>query len=217
MRILIKYAALITVVFLLCILVIATIHRKINVVFENGGSVKMIAASILGSRSGSTCRIEIDSKSGKHARLDLFQDWSGGPTMVIPTTNENVFLCIYDYDVDFQLLRIDLSKKYRPLAASVFLKANVLHSDCEVTRVLKTDTNDWSIAVATIQRMPVRQYRRGVNGLELGIFSLHTTQKTLLKILRNFGDQGQYPDTFDAPPVAQNQNTNQGIRPTPER
>jgi hypothetical protein len=217
MRTLIKYAALIAVVFLLCILVIVTIHRKIDVKFKNGGSVKMRAAAILGSRSGSTCRVEIDSKSGKHAGLDLFQDWANMPLMVIPTTNEDVFLCIYDYDVDFQLLRLDLSKKYQPLKASVFIRANVSRSDCEVTRVLKTDADDWSNAVDTIQQMSAHQYRRGANGLELGIFSLHTTQKTLLNSLRNFGNQDQYPAALDEPPVTQSLNTNQGIPPTPER
>ena len=217
MRTLIKYAALIAVVFLLCILAIVTIHRKIDVKFKNGGTAKIRAASILASVFGSKCTIEIKSISGKHAEIALLQAWFDGPFMVIATTNENIFLCIYDHDVDFQLLRIDLSQKFQPLKANDFCKGIVIASDCKIARVLKADTDDWAIAVATIQQMPAGQYRRAVSGLELGFCSLHTTQKTLLDSLRNFGDQGQYPGDVYIPWYMQNQNTNRMLRPTPER
>ena len=160
MRKTLKILGLLGIAFFLFIVLVLTVHRKVDVAFPNGGSVKMRAASILESIGGSKCEIEIKSRSDKAAQLTLRQDWFDGPLMVIETTNKNVFLCVYDHDVDFQLLRIDLDQKFVVPPPQVVMSSSILTSTCKIERVPKGDVADWAEAAAAIQQMSAGRYRR---------------------------------------------------------
>jgi hypothetical protein len=189
-----KRIAFIAIGLLLCVIAIASVHRTVKVVFKGGGAAELKPASLLASIFGAKCVIAIESISGKKATIDLLQDRFNGPLTVVATTNENIFLCIYNYDVDIQILRIDLTQKFHTLQTGDFLLGTVLESTCKVDRVKRGDSNDWNTAVAGLKQMTSKEYKQEATGLDLGLFRIQTNQGRLLASLRNFGDQGIYPD-----------------------
>ena len=118
----------------------------------------------------------------------LLQDLFDTPLMVLPTTNENIFICIYDFDVNVRLLRIDLSRKFVAPKAGDFPAGIILTSTCAVEATGKTDASEWEHAAVTVQKMPAREFNNGIVGLDLFLCRLHTSQKRLIDILKNWGD-----------------------------
>jgi hypothetical protein len=126
--------------------------------------------------------------------LDMSQDFFDSPIIVIPSPNDDVFLCIYYYDVDTQLFKIDLSKGSKALPNGSILSAIILASNCKVERVLKDDTNDWALAANALEQMSGGQFKRvSIPSLDLVVFHKYYSQKLLAASMHNFGDQGQYP------------------------
>jgi hypothetical protein len=93
-------------------------------------------------------------------------------------------------DTDVQLIKINVSQSSRLWSTNQILKTIIITSSCEVERVHKSQTNDWNLAGEILEQMPASEYRR--NAKVLGSFGFCTSQKTLLKSVRNYGDQGQY-------------------------
>jgi hypothetical protein len=164
------------------------IPRTVITRFKDGAWVKMHSESL-------TCLVEIKTKRGKGSTLILAQDWCDGPMLMIPSTNEDVFYCVYDYDVDFQLLRINLNQPFHALPSNGPMSTVVIRSGCGVNRVLKTDNAAWQYVGGVLEEMPPREYKRAVlEGLDLVVYRLTTDQKFLAdSILHKFGGQGQYP------------------------
>jgi hypothetical protein len=70
------------------------------------------------------------------------------------------------------------------------LKRKVIASTCAIRRVLKSETGEWAVVNKFLQEMPEREYERNV--ISSTMFYFHTSRETLLKSMRNYGDQGQY-------------------------
>jgi len=157
---------------------------------KSGGSIKIISSSFRARLHGAQCAATISSKSGKVAELDFLQSYFCSPIIFFPSSDENVFFCLYDNDVDVQLIKINIGRSPLPGPADQVLKTIVLKSTCEIERVHKAETNDWNFASQVLQRMPASEYRRNVE--VFGSFGFYTSQKTLLKSVQNNGDQGQY-------------------------
>ena len=184
---------------MLFLLLSAVTHRTINIPLNGGGSVTMENPSVLEWFFTSTCAITFSPRPGIVDSVDFGQGWFDAPIMVLPSTNTNVFLCIYDHDVDWQLIRIDLSQRFQPIPLDNPLHGIVRHSTCKIDRVPKSDANDWSYVAATLDKMPGRQYREQSRGLNLLFFRLRAAQKDVAASMRNFGDQGQYPGDVVTP------------------
>ena len=96
--------------------------------------------------------------------------------------------CIYDNDIDWQVLRIDSDKPFSKIPRDNPITSVVLRSTCKVERVLRGETNDWTLIASSVERMDPRRFKSQA----LSFVGLVTNQKQIANSMRNFGDQGQY-------------------------
>ena len=177
----------------LAILLGGMMNPSVKVNFTNGGLLQAELCSLFRTIQGGTCTIHLKSRSGKWGRIELLQGAFNAPVMVIPSNNENTFYCVYDYDVDFQLIKFDLSKPFKLATDRIVLDAIVKRSTCEVARVRKADAGDWLTACKYLDALSSSEYKARVFGVRIGFFSIHTAQRLLIKSMHNRGDQGDYP------------------------
>jgi hypothetical protein len=189
----IKILRLFAALLILILAMVLLFPQRINTTFKSGDSITIEAPSFLASAAGSTCIISINLKSGMMARITLVQSWFHTPLIVIPSTNGNIFYCIYDHDTDFQLLKFDLEHTFQPPAKDQVMSSSILGSSCEVDRVKRIDTNDWIAVTKALQQMSPDEYdRQVIGGLRFGLFRIHTDQIVVVNSMRNYGDQGGY-------------------------
>src|SRR6267142_4457420 len=101
------------------LMVSAMVPSSTSVDLGARGSAFIKPATFLRSlRQEAYCTIRYEPKSGQPGTIVLWQDVFDGPTTLLPAKNTNILLCLYDFDVDYRLLRIDTSKSFRPLLTS---------------------------------------------------------------------------------------------------
>jgi hypothetical protein len=183
------FAAL-AVLGVLYVATIASIQRYIYASLKNGDSVGIRLGSVRNSIPHGECEINLKTSSGRNGRVVLYEDWFNLPVIVLPATASNVFLCVYDYDTEFRLLKINLNQPPHLKLTNTFLKANVIDSTCQIDAVEANDPA-WAEAHDRLQELPARDYKRGATGLNLLFCYLQTDRKLLLGALRNNG-RAQY-------------------------
>jgi hypothetical protein len=174
------------------VLVSASRIRNIYFTLQSGSSVSVMSAPIRKLFSVSKCTIIINSGSAGSGRVDLLQSFSESPVIVIPSTVSNVFFCVYDNDVDWQLLKIDLGQPFTTLPPENPMRSKVLYSTCRIERVRKAETNDWNAVAAALDKMPAEQFRNQSVSFNFVVYRAHYSQKQIVASMRNSGDQGQY-------------------------
>ena len=98
---------------LLVIALIGIIPRTKNIKLPNGGRARVTAASLFRSLfNEANCEIEYEPTPGKRGTVVLWQDFFDGAIFLLPSTNANVLWCVYDYDVDLRLFKIDTGKLF---------------------------------------------------------------------------------------------------------
>jgi hypothetical protein len=190
-----RYSIYIGIGLLAVVILMASTHRSVLIPLKGGGSVTMTQPSVFEGLFDSKTTIKFDPNTGEPGNVELLHSFFCSPVIVIPSTNANVFLCVYDDDVDWQLIRIDLSQKFQGVPRESPLHSIVLHSTCKIERVMKSDsdTNDWNMAAATLAKMPANQFRNQSMNLNFGVYRLPYDQKQLVASLRTFRDHGLYP------------------------
>jgi hypothetical protein len=178
---------------------LASISRTIHVPLTDGGYVSFLQPSLIGKFFSSSCAITFSPVHGKINSVVLDQNVFEGPLMVIPSTNTNVFLCIYDHDTDWLMIRIDLSQKFQPLSSQNPMQGHVLGSTCQIERVRRVDTNDWYFAASALEKMPSKQFKDQSVGLDLLVYRLRNDQKYLAASMRAGANSGQYEDDDPIP------------------
>jgi hypothetical protein len=175
--------------------VVLLVHRDIRIQLNNGDFIETKPASVCESITHGKCKITIRTSSGKNAQLSLYQDIFNSPIIIFPAS-PNVFICAYDYDVDVQLLRIDLNQSFQPLHAKDFVKASVITSTCKIDRIDRHETAEWTAAQKALEQITATDYRKSALALNFVFFSVQTDQATLIKAIKNYGNQGQYGEGF---------------------
>jgi hypothetical protein len=183
------------VVCLLYTLTVVVIHRNVRVRYKNGDWVEMKPASLYESIAGGACEINIRTAS-REGRIVFHQDMHDSPVLVVPAGSINVFYCIFDYDVDTQLVRIDLNKPFQPAPRKGFVRSNVIVSTCGIERVEREDTAAWAVASGALEQMSAGDYRRQAAGLNMLFWTVVRDRQTLLGIVKNHGNQGTYGQDF---------------------
>lgn len=171
---------------------LAASHKHIEVRFGESDSLEIRPASLIEATLRGKCSVDIRTSSNRKAHIELYQDMSNSPVLVIPAKEAGIFVCIYDYDVDFQLLRINMNQPFDPKPGEGFVKSNVLSSTCKVERIGTNEDLDWSTVKDALMQMPRSAYRQQAIGCDF----LQTDQQTLLDAIRNHGNQGVYGSTF---------------------
>lgn len=180
----------------LIVLCLALGSTVVNIPLGNGATVQMRPASPIHSMYGATCSLKYLSGREVEAQAELLQTFWKWPVIVIPTTNNHVFLCLYYNDVDVQLLRFDTRSKFKPLYSNRPISRIVHASSCEVD---ETSDGDWKFAVNSLKRMPVDVFRsNSLPNINLGVFSLYGDPKEYVERMKA-ADEIMYPGDVTYP------------------
>ena len=101
--------------------------------------------------------INYTSPARQAGRLIIWQGPFAGPVLLIPAHRTNVFLCLYDYDVDYRLLRIDTSRPFRALLEGVTLRKILFASTWDIQ---EGDSADWEDLVAYLQQLSTHSFEQ---------------------------------------------------------
>ena len=179
---------------------LASIPRTIRVPLKDGGQVSFVQPSLIGKFFCSNCTITFSPREGKTNSVKLAQDYFDGPMMVLASTNTNVFFCIYDYDVDLLIIRIDLSQEFVPLRPKSPLQYVLLGSTCKIERVRSYESNDLYFVADALEKMPSRQFKDQSVGLNLLVYRLRNSKGSLAKeICAEFSNNSRYEDDNRVP------------------
>ena len=117
-------------------------HSK-TIPLAKGAQARVETASLLRSfRPEASCKIWYTPKSGPTGLIELWQDEFDGPMLLISSTNTNVLLCLYDYDVDMRLFRIDTTTAFRPLPPSSSINRILFTSTWDIKYGLNADWDE---------------------------------------------------------------------------
>lgn len=166
------------------------VHRSIQVSFVNGSSVSITPASLWSScGAGSSCKI-LYKASGKEAgTVALHQDFFDEPVIVMPVSNGEKLLCLYEFDVDLRLFRIDPAKPFKPIPATSWgcLDRVLISSPWEVE---EADIADWQAALEYLKNLPSDTFmREAVPTHDLGIMRLGVGSESKLNLLQRMEGQ----------------------------
>jgi hypothetical protein len=116
-------------------------------------------------------------RQGQVGAVVVWQDAFDGLVTVISGREEGVLLCLYDYDVDFRLLRIDTKKRTMSLPPGTELRSYLFNSSWEIT-VGRPD--DWAEIVNYLKSVNPKHFKR--QSLPVGV-RLRDTPTSILKRL----------------------------------
>jgi hypothetical protein len=155
------------------LLVVAMGFRKRSIVvpLKSGGVARITPASTFGSlRTDASATIFCEPTGGQAGSVELWQDFFDRPIIVMASTNSNVLLCLYDFDVDLHLLRIDMAERFKPFPPGSVLTHIVCASAWSVE---SGATNDWQEVLGYLKSLPSGAFKRqSVPALSFGIWSL---------------------------------------------
>jgi len=145
-----KVTALIILGVVAILSLMAFSHRSGAVALRNGGYVHIRPPSIWASIRGARCRIVYRSNREESGTIDLWQNLVHWPVAVMAATNDNALLCLYEFDTDLRLLRINLARKFKPFptANSSCLSSIVCSSPWEVE---EAKIGDWQQSLARLK------------------------------------------------------------------
>src|SRR5665213_2862809 len=123
--------------FLTVILLLCVIHKNIEIPLIGGGSIRLTQPSVVELFFKSTSTMTFNSGPAKTDTVILRRDYFDSPVIVIPSTKSNLYFCVYDNDVDWQLIRVDVSGQFRPLPRTSPLCDVVQFATCKIERALK--------------------------------------------------------------------------------
>jgi hypothetical protein len=175
----IKSILWISIVSVVAFLLSGFLRQRIDVTFSDGSFARITPASTWNSfQEGSKSTITYTSKSGQAGTVVLWQDFFHFPITVLPARDPNVLLCLYDFDVDFRLIRINTAKKFKPFLPGSILNSIVCVSPWEVRA---GTTNDWEVTMDYLKKIRPSEFKRvSVPSLSFGIMHVHRNRDTLV-------------------------------------
>lgn len=154
-----KWLLLVPLGIVVLLVLAISLPRTKEVKLANGARVHVRAASLLRSlQEEANCEIEYEATPGKRGTIVLWQDFFDGVIFLLPSTNGNVLWCVYDYDVDLRLFKIDTSKPFTP--PPVQDPINYILFSCTWDIQLCGGT-DWGEVLAYLRSVSVADYKRG--------------------------------------------------------
>jgi hypothetical protein len=81
----------------------------------DGISVRVEPRSLVRSIAGGQCRITLQTAGGKAQEFALWQDLFHRPVLIAPIEATNIVLCLYEFDTDLRLLRVNVSRAFMPV------------------------------------------------------------------------------------------------------
>ncbi len=127
------------------------------------------------------------SPKGKNAgEIVLWQSLFDGSVTVIAARETNVLLCLYDYDVDFRLFKINTEKAFSPMALDDDLKSVLFTSSWEIQN---GDFTDWQQMLDYLLKTPPALFAK--QSVSVGTRFNQTPEAIVKRLAR----QGIRPDS----------------------
>jgi hypothetical protein len=139
-----------------------------KITLDNGGYAHIKKASLVRSlwpEAYST--VSYEPKSGQSGKIVLWQDIFDGPVTLLTASDTNVLLCLYDYDVDFRLFRIDTDKMFKPLSPDSDLKHILFSCTWEINDGTEAD---WQEVLNYLHKVPPNDFERRTVSVGLRIY-----------------------------------------------
>jgi hypothetical protein len=158
-------------------------NRTTDLRLVGGSAISVKLPSFFGSFCDSQCSITFTSKQGDVGTVDLYSGFFENPIMMIVPTNDNVLLCLYNFDVDIRLLKIDTGKAVQSLSLTNELGAIVCASPWNVEP--GTDS-DWETVIACLEQTQAKVFTtQPVSVLYLEYIPLSVKRQPLLRRIRH--------------------------------
>jgi hypothetical protein len=164
------------------------VRRSIDLSFGNGSFVRVTPASLWSScGSGSSSKIFYHPNGVKSGTVALWQDFADRPIIVMLATNGEALLCLYNFDVDLRLLKIDPTQNPKPFQPNSRLDAIVCSSPWHVE---SGTTNDWQEMSDYLRGLSSDAFKRQtVPAYDLGVMRFGLGQEARENLLRRVEEQ----------------------------
>lgn len=181
-------AGIVVLALTVAVVLMGLIHRDVDVSLSNGGFIRITPTSLWGScGSGAGCRIFYRSSGGESGAVVLWQDFADKPIIVVPATDGKTLLCLYNFDVDLRLLKIDPTQNPKPFPPKSRLDTIVCSSPWHVE---SGTTNDWQEMSDYLKSLPSDAFkRRAVPAFGLGVMRFGLGQEARENLLRRMEEQ----------------------------
>jgi len=122
----------------------------------NNGENVTIARSSIGSEIFGDAAAAISYRWKNSAKVDvvLWQDFFDGPVTIYASTNSNIAFCLYDYDVELKLIRIDSSQPFVPMGSASSISRIVFTGSCLIQ---EATGDDWQEFVTYLRDVKSRK------------------------------------------------------------
>ena len=119
---------------LVLVLLLGLCRPSTDFILNNGGNVRMRPPAFWRALfPEASCSISYKGKNGQIGTVVLWQSAFDGPVTVFSSSDTNVLLCLYDYDVDFRLFRIDTARPFQSDPTNTVLNSILFTSSWEIT------------------------------------------------------------------------------------
>lgn len=131
-------------------------HRVVHINLGNGGGTTVRFPTMLASCRGSDARMTYKTASGLSGSVGLWVDLFHGPFAVASGRNSEVFFCLYNFDVDLRVLRINTAKAFKPFpprtpATTSCLSGVVISSPWYIE---EAKIDDWETVLEYLRKNP---------------------------------------------------------------
>jgi hypothetical protein len=176
-----RYVIGLCVCILTGLVLLALTKRDTKIVLANGSFVRIIPPSLL--LGDGNARIWYQPTGLPAGEIVVLQDSYDRPITVIAGPNSSVILCLYEFDVDLRLFKIDPSRKFKPFPSDSALNAIVRKSPWEVE---PATIDDWHYAHTFLAGLPSKTFRRqSVPVFNYGLFRLHLEPQLINERMAN--------------------------------
>jgi len=164
----------------ICFVLNGFMKQQIDVAFSNGCYTRIIPASFWSScGTGSNCQLFYQPPNETAGTISLWQDLFDKPIIATLSGDGKSLLCLYNYDVDLRLLKIDpaMDASHNSFSQESGLNAIVYSSPWHVEAA---GGKDWQAMLDYLKRLSPEDFKRqSVPAQGFGFFRLYGSSKPL--------------------------------------
>lgn len=152
---------------------------KVETSLPTGSIVRIKSAPFVMSFFDSQCEISYGQKSKNGGKILLLDSRPEGPIILIPSTNNKVFFCLYEFDVELRLLKIEPETVFRMFPTNSTLSEVVIESPWQIS---DGDASDWHEAIQYLKHLSPNEFsQQSLSGINLLFFKICTGREALIR------------------------------------
>ena len=160
----------------------ALVRRDVDVLFHKGNFAHIRVPSLFTQFLGSDCEITYGQRDVGKGTVVLRHTLFESPIIVAPANDPKVFLCLYEFDVDLRLLKIDVKGPLRTFPQGSPLQTIVSASPWKVE---EGNVDDWRSILTMLEETSLDDFRRqSLPTLDLGMVRIYARPEALVQRIR---------------------------------